>query len=213
MWRSLLLAVTLLLTGAGVAVAQEEPYRIEDCGYTFPVESYAANVSGLDIALPANDRLVVNGRVLAEHNPLRDRPPQGWRDSSNTAEIAIGRHEVVVRTSRTDCIDYQWTRIYVISELGDLRAAFAYPQSWERAVLSYRAENIVYVSNFDCEFTQGAPQGQVWTHVLSAGASEFVRESRPRAEVCDGNDAKASGLLLFFMPMQALAPDSARQRH
>ncbi|MCX7358775.1 MAG: hypothetical protein NT015_11645 [Alphaproteobacteria bacterium] len=202
MWRSLI--VTAALFGGSVcASAQDVPESLEDCGYTFAVDSYTARVSGLDIRLTANDRLLVNERVLVERSPWRqDRPPLPWGYSSNTAEIAIGRGDIVVRTGRTDCIDAQATRIYVVSARGELRAAFTFPYAWERAVISYRADNIVYAADYSCTSQDGAPDGQAWTHVLRPGAREFVREARPRAEVCDGGSAKASGLLLFFMPMQ-----------
>ena len=207
MWRSLLLAMGLLTVSTVAASAQEGAFRLEYCGYTFPVASYVASVSRLDIALTANDRLIVNATVLAEHNPWRrNEPPRPWYDSANTAEIAVGRHEFVVRTASTDCIDYQSTRIYIVSERGALRAAFTYPHVWERVLLSYHATDIVYATNYDCEFAQGAPQGQVWIHVLHAGASEFVRESRPRAEVCVGNEARPTGQVLEFMPMQPVPP-------
>lgn len=208
MWRSLLLVVSALVVGTAPASAQEEEwFRIEYCGYTFPVASYSAQISGLDIELTANDRLVVNGRVLAEHNPWRrDEPPRLWRDSADTAEIAVGRNEYVVRTAATDCIDHQSTRIYVVSERGLLRATFTYPHAFERVVLSYRANDIVYATNYYCEFADGAPQGQVWIHVLRSEADEFVRESRPRAEVCVGNDAQAAGFPLHFMPMRPALP-------
>ncbi len=205
--RSLLLAMGMLAGNATAASAQEETFRLENCGYVFSVESYVASVSGLDIALTANDRLIVGDRVLAESNTWRrNEPPRPWHDSANTAEIAVGRDEVVVRTSSTDCIDYQWTRLYVVNQRGELRGTFTYPHVWERVVLSYRAADIVYATNYYCEFAEGAPQGQAWTHVLRAGAREFMRESRPRAEVCVGNQARASGELLVFMPMQPVPP-------
>lgn len=203
--------MSVLVATTVAASAQEESLRLEDCGYTFPVASYVADLPGLDIALTANDRLVVNGRVLAEHNPWRgNEPPRSWYDSSNTAEIAVGRHEFVVRTSSTDCIDYQSTRIYVLSERGQLRATFKYPQMWERVLLSYQTNDIVYATNYYCEFSEGAPQDQAWIHLLRAGATEFVREARPRAEVCAGNDAQAAGRPLVFMPMRPVPPASDR---
>lgn len=206
MWRSLIVTAALF-GGAACASAQDAPENLEDCGYTFAVESYVARVWGLDIELTANDRLLIDGRVVAEHNPWRaNRAPQPWGYSSNTADIAIGTREVIVQTASTDCIDYQSTRIYVVGDDGELRASFAYPYSWDRVVLSYRGADIVYVSDYNCVNLAGAPDGQAWTHVLRAGAREFVREARPKAEVCDGAEAKASGMLLFFMRMQPLAP-------
>jgi hypothetical protein len=207
--RSLLLAMSVLAVTAGSASAQDD--RLENCGFTFPVGSYVANVSGLNIELTANDRLVINGRVLAEHNPWRrNEAPLSWFDSANTAEIAVGRREFLVRTSRNDCIDYQSTRVYVLNEGGELRATFVYPHMWERVLLSNSANDILYTTDYYCEFAEGAPAGQVWVHVLRAGATEFVRESRERAEVCAGNEAKAVGSVLVFMPMQPFPPAQTR---
>ena len=190
----------------------QDPDRLENCGYTYPVEQYVANVSGLRIALTANDRVVVNDRLVAEHNPVwGDRPPVSWHDSADTAAIAVGRREVLVRTNRTDCIDLEATRVYVIGETGALRAAFTFPFLWERELLAFSDGDLIYAADYYCEFAQGAPEGEVWIHVLRAGGREFVRQSRPRAEVCSGNEARVANPL-NFMPMQAVPPSGRSTR-
>ena len=177
-WLTAFLAIFALSTG--VAAADE---REDLCGWVFPVESYRADINGLEIVLNANDRLVVNGRTLAEYNPWREgEPPPRWEDSANGASVARLGSYILVRTTRTDCVDYASSRVYVLSRSGELVATTDVPphDTWTR--FNRDPDGLVLSSEFYWGQYSGATAGNAVVWVMRDGA--FVRQERPWASVC-----------------------------
>lgn len=198
----------LVLCLGGQAAAQDE--REELCGWVFPVESYRADIAGLEIALNANDRLVVNGRVVAEHHPWREGDaPAPWRDSANTAKISRLADYILVLTETTDCIDYASSRIYVLDRRGQLIASSALwseHDEWMR--FNIDPEGLTYSSAWYCGERSGAATARAVVFVLRGSA--FVREERPWRDVCEPENERRVNAA-FFSLMQPIAPEPRLQ--
>jgi hypothetical protein len=159
--RFISLALLFTLPACNEARAQDSgrasaPERIsgreEVCGWVFPVESYHADIAGLSIALTANDRLLINGRVVAENPPLHvGNMPLPWHDSANTARVARAGDRILVRTTRTDCIDGAASRIYVLNRQGALEASNRlWSEHWRDGFFRER-DSIIYWSEWFCQ--------------------------------------------------------------
>lgn len=179
--------------------------RADACGYVYPVEGYQADVAGLHITMPANDRLVVNGRVLAEHTRFDEKAaPRPWSDSANVAEVALTQDDVLVRTMWTDCVDYSWSRIYVLDRSGKLRTTSAlWSMNDEFSLFSVDAAGLNFSSSWLCGDRNGAPPGRAVVYVLHRGATAFEREERPWDDVCSAS-ARRSNIAIYFSPMRPI---------
>lgn len=197
----------LLLAALGASQGQTVPQdRLDVCGYVYPIESYSADIGGLHIELPANDRLIVNGRVLAEHTRYDEGAmPRPWHDSANTAEIALTRDYILVRTMWTDCIDYSWSRIYVLDQSGSLIVTSALWSMHDESWFRMDATGLTFASNWFCSNHGGAPAGRTFVYVLRKGSTTFRREERGWEEVCS-DAAELRVNRIFFSRMQPILP-------
>lgn len=182
MLRALVGAALAWVGCAGVAWAQDD--RQDACGYVYPVQSYRADFGGLRLELTANDRLLVNGRVIAEQGIEEGRAPRPWGDSANSARVALTREYVLIQTFWTDCVDYASGRIYVLSRDGALIATselWTMHDAW--AGFSDARGELIYSSEWLCGEHSGAPAGRAYVYALRGGA--FVREERGWRETCE----------------------------
>jgi hypothetical protein len=194
-------------TLSSAAWAQNE--RQDLCGYVFPVDSYRAEIDGMRIELTANDRLVINGSVVAEFGiDHESRPSRPWGDSANGARIARTRDYILVETLRTDCVDYDSARIFVIDRNGSLRATsllWSLNDAW--AGFSADDAGLVFSSARLCGQHSGAPAGRAYVHVLRDGEREFRREERVWDETCHAPPDRALPFgAIYFAPMQPISP-------
>lgn len=201
MW---IVVATVLTTESAFAQAVSD--REDACGWTFEVDSYRSDIAGLDIDLSANDRLSVNGRLLAEHNPIREgQPPLRWADSANRASVGRTSRYILVRTQRTDCVDYALSRIYVLSHSGDLMAeSDLWSEHDEWARFNQDRDGLTFSSAFYCGQHSRAPAGRAYVFVLRDGAHEFLREERPWASVCEPTSERRVNAV-YFSPMQPMS--------
>jgi hypothetical protein len=199
--------VVATVLAAAPAFAQAVSDREDACGWTFEVDSYRSDIAGLDVVLSANDRLSVNGRLLGEHNPIREeQPPLRWADSANSASVGRTNRYILVRTQRTDCIDRTASRIYVIGYAGDLLAeSDLWSEHDEWARFNQDREGLTFSSAFYCSQHSQAPAGRAYVFVLRDGAHEFIREERPWASVCEPTSERRVNAV-YFSPMQPVSP-------
>ncbi|MCW5724776.1 MAG: hypothetical protein KIS81_07440 [Maricaulaceae bacterium] len=201
------------IAATGAAAAQEGSLQqeifLEECGYTYPVDGYRADIGGLDISLPANDRLVVNGEVLAERAPFgRDTPPEPWVHSANTARVGFAGQYLIVRTLWTDCVDYASSHIYMLDRsTGALWASGALPAVHHRYSLRLERDSLVFANEWYCSPDGGAPAGSAFVYVLRNGAGAFEREERSWMAAC-GDAIWVQGQI-YFAPMQPVVPQRA----
>jgi hypothetical protein len=180
--------------------------RSELCGYVYPVAGYLAEVGGLRISLPANDRLVVKGRVLAEHARFDEgSEARPWQDSANTAQVALAQDYVLVQTMWTDCVDYSWSRIYVLDRAGALVTTSALWSLHDESSFRIDPAGLMFSSSWFCSDQSGAPRGRAFVYVLRKGATAFAREERAWDDVCSA-EARRSNLPLHFANMQPVLP-------
>lgn len=192
-----------LLAMQSQAVADD---RSDACGYVYPVEGYQADVGGLNIALPANDRLVVNGRVLAEHTLFdKETAPRPWGDSANVVDVALTQDYVLVRTMWTDCVDYTWSRIYVLERSGTLRTTSALWSMNDESSFRLDAAGLMFSSDWLCGEQSGAPLGRAFVYVLRRQAAAFEREERAWDEVCSA-PARRGNIPIYFSRMRPILP-------
>jgi hypothetical protein len=198
-WLIAFFATLTLFTGLATADEREDL-----CGWVFPVESYRADIDGLEIVLNANDRLIVNGRTLAEYNPWRDgEMPAAWGDSANGASVGTLGSYILVRTMSTDCVDYASTRVYVLSRSGELIATTEVPphDSWTRFNLA--PDGLTYSSEFYCGQYSGAEAGNAVLWVMREGG--FVRQEQSWASICSDDVARRVNAAQFNR-MQPISP-------
>jgi hypothetical protein len=190
----------VLVTIPGQALAQD---RSDACGYVYPVAAYRADIAGLQIALPANDRLIVNGQLVAEHTRYDEgSTPTPWHDSANSAQVAQAGSYVLIRTDWTDCVDYSWSRIYVLDRSGALVATNAlWSLNDEFSSFSTDPSGLMFSSSWFCGERSGAPPGRAFVYVLRPGAGAFQREDRPWDEVCSAEARRRIGSV-YFADMQ-----------
>ncbi len=199
----ILVLLTTLGASAGQTISQD---RIDVCGYVYPVEGYSADIGKLHIELPANDRLIVNGRVLAQHTRYdEDSTPRPWHDSANTAEIAVTQDYVLVRTMWTDCVDYSWSRIYVLNQSGSLVATNALWSMHDKSWFMVDTAELTFASDWFCGKDGGAPAGRTYVYVLRKGSKTFRKEERDWKETCS-DTASLRANRVFFTPMQPILP-------
>jgi hypothetical protein len=198
-----LVLLTTLVASPGQTISQD---RVDVCGYVYPIEGYSADIGKLQIELPANDRLIVNGRVLAQHTRYDEgSTPRPWYDSANTAEIAVRRDYVLVRTLWTDCIDYSWSRIYVLDQSGSLIATSALWSMHDKSWFTIDATGLTFASDWFCSKQGGAPSGRAYVYALRKGSTTFRREERGWAETCS-DTAELRVNRVFFARMQPILP-------
>lgn len=206
-WARLVFVTTSLVVCAGAGNARAQDDRSDACGYVYAVDGYQAEIGDLRISLPANDRLVVNGRVVAEHTRFdASGAPTPWEDSANGARIGFAGENILILTTWSDCVDYAWQRIYVLTRTGELRTTSALWSVHDRYYFVQDTRGgLTFLSDWFCDPRSGAPAGQAYVQVLRANAREFVREVRPRADVCDGSEARAQ-MPVYFSDMQPVIP-------
>lgn len=179
-WR-VLLAIAILITFANGALADD---RSDVCGYVYPVDGYRAVIDGVRIELPKNDRLIVNGRKIAEHHRYdegsRARP---WNDSGNYAEAARTPDDIVILTHWTDCIDYAWARVYVLAP-GALRTTSALWSIHDRSWFAQSAAGLTFGSDGLCGKEAKAPAGRAFVYFLGRDATSFEKQERGWEEAC-----------------------------
>lgn len=199
----MLALLTTLGASTDHAILQD---RVDVCGYVYPVEGYSADIGKLHIELPANDRLIVNGRVLAQHTRYDEgSTPRPWQDSANTAEIAVAQDYVLVRTEWTDCVDYGWSRIYVLDQSGSLIVTNALWSMHDESWFKMDATGLTFASDWFCGKDGGAPAGRAYVYVLRKGSTSFRKEERDWKETC-GDTASLRANRVFFTPMQPILP-------
>jgi hypothetical protein len=192
---------------AGAARGQDERQAL--CGFVFPVASYQADIDGVRIALTANDRLEVNGRIVAEHGIYDEgRPPQPWGDSANQARIAVTNEYLLIQTMWTDCVDYASARIFVLSRRGELvatSALWSLHDAWSG--FAETSEGLTFSSEWLCGEYSGAPAGRAYVYVLRHGSREFAREERAWNSTCavEPNRSLPRGRIHFSL-MQPVSP-------
>lgn len=204
--RAFSVAALAWIALGGAAWAQDD--RQDACGFTYPVQAYRAEFAGLRIELTANDRLEINGRVVAEHGREEGQAPRAWGDSANSARIAMTGDYILIQTLWTDCVDYASGRIYVIDRDGALRASselWSMHDAW--AGFSDTGAGLMYSSEWLCGQYSGAPAGRAHVYVLRDGARAFVREERAVTEVCRAPPHRVlpEGKI-YFAQMQPIAP-------
>lgn len=200
----ILVLLAAVITGHAPVLADD---RSDVCGYVYPVDGYSAKVGELHIELPVNDRLVVNGSVLAEHTRYDEgSTPRPWHDSANTAEIAVTPDYVLVRTLWTDCVDYSWSRIYVLDNSGSLIATSALWSMHDRSWFIVNATGVTFASDWFCSKRGGAPAGRAYVYVLRKNSKTFRREERGWDETCS-DTASLRVNEIYFARMQPNVPD------
>jgi hypothetical protein len=198
-----LVLLAVVIMGRAPALADD---RSDACGYVYPVDGYSAKVGELLIELPVNDRLVVNGVVRAEHARYDEgSTPRPWHDSANTAEIAATSDYVLVRTLWTDCVDYSWSRIYVLDQSGSLIATSALWSMHDEFWFKMDATGLTFASDWFCGKDGGAPAGRAYVYVLRKGSTTFRKEERGWKETCS-DTASLRANRVFFTPMQPILP-------
>ncbi|MBY0569162.1 MAG: hypothetical protein K2P70_17770 [Hyphomonadaceae bacterium] len=186
----------------GHAFAQD---RSDACGYVYPIAGYRADIAGLQIVLPENDRLIVNGQLVAEHTRYDEGPtPTPWQDSANSAQVAQAGNYVLIRTEWTDCVDYSWSRIYVLDRSGALVATNAlWSLNDEFSSFSTDPSGLMFSSSWFCGERSGAPLGRAFVYILRRGAGAFQREDRAWDDVCSPEARHRIGSL-YFADMQPI---------
>jgi hypothetical protein len=176
-WIFGLAAVLSLL--AMPAAAQAPTEEDEYCGWSYPVDTYLASINGLDIRLTANDRLVVNGKVIAE------RDPQPWRNSVNTAQLAVAGDEVLILTNNTDCIDGSKSALYIVRKDGTLRVSTPLWSEHHRYGLVREGGGLIYWSDWFCDPSNKERKPRMaYVYSLAKDATEFVKEDRRADSLC-----------------------------
>jgi hypothetical protein len=200
---------------AYVTTASAEGERSNSCGYVYPVEGYQADIGDIHISLPVNDRLLVNGQVVAEHTVFDDQSaPQPWGDSANRAYVAVTPSDILIRTDWTDCVDYSWSRIYVLDRTGALRATRSLEGSGHPNAFWVEAGDLIYSSEWFCRKDSGATVDRTFVYILRRGSGTFEKQDRAWAEVC-GKSPHRESLPLYFAQMEPIlqppTPDPSPQ--
>ncbi|MES1199539.1 MAG: hypothetical protein ABUS48_06130 [Pseudomonadota bacterium] len=197
--------VGVLVAFAGVGMfglaagASAQDDRFDACGYTYPVSAYRADILGLRIQLPANNRLVVNGRTVFDENSRSEaQRAERWGDSANGASVGVTRDYVLVRTTQTDCVDVTVTWIFVLNRAGTLVAS---SRLWSENDAFSRfnsdPEGLTFSSSYYCGEYSHAPAGEAYVFVLRTGARQFVRETRSRSAICDADTERLANAVTF----------------
>jgi hypothetical protein len=201
--KSALLLVVLAVAFVAGAAHAEDVLAMDkrQCGaWVEPVAGYRSEEAGLTIALPANDRLMVDGHEVAASPDV-----QPWVDTANKAYIGRAGDELLIETVRDHCDDGGFSRYYVLRHDGSLRAVLPGASSdWRRFIVA-EGSSLVFWSQSAC-WGPPEPDGLAAVHVLKPGADTFVREDRPVPEVCsDAAEAKFRAAAIQMTPMTAIA--------
>lgn len=206
-WMFALAALVSLL--AMPAAAQDWSEEDEYCGWSYPVDAYLAKVNGLDIRLTANDRVVVNGKVIAE------RTPTPWRNSVNTAKLAVRGDEVLILTNNTDCIDGSDSALYVVRKDGTLLVSTELWSEHYQDGFVYEKDDLIYWSDWFCDpANKERKLRMAYVYKLAKGATTFVKEDRPADSLCSAsavtglrvNSLQFGGMMPWSRAMAAFKP-------
>jgi hypothetical protein len=184
LWAIALWAIMAGLWGAKPAMAVVQ----DNCGYAYPVESYEA-VTGpfgsLKIIFTANDRLMVNDKLIIEDTPVP------WSTSLNRARIGLTGDDILLVTYRTDCMTLSLATLYVLDNKGNLKLTASLGDAKDSFGFFKDESSLIYWSDWACDETnQSRKDNQAYVYVFKDKTDGFVKDDRPYKDVCSAEAMK-----------------------